>query len=54
MAVDLNARRNPEGARSRQDRRMVAVFERQGLTWGSAWPTVPDAMHFEMQGAPAR
>ncbi len=54
MAVDLNAARNPEGAKSRQDPRLVAAMERQGLTWGGAWPTVPDAMHFEMQGANPR
>jgi hypothetical protein len=50
LAVDLNARANPYGKRSRQDRRLVAAMERQGLVWGGAWPTVKDAMHFEYQG----
>ena len=50
MAVDLNAARNPEGRPSRQDPRLVKVMERHGFTWGGAWPTVPDAMHFEWQG----
>ena len=51
MAVDLNAARNPEGRPSRQDPRLVEVLEKHGFTWGGAWPTVPDAMHFEWQGA---
>lgn len=53
MAVDLNARRNPEGRPSRQDPRLVRVMEKHGFVWGGAWPTVPDAMHFEWQGAAA-
>ena len=51
LAVDLNAHRNPYGKRSRQDPRLVRVMQRHGFTWGGAWPTVKDAMHFEWQGA---
>jgi hypothetical protein len=50
LAVDLNAGRNPQGARPRQDRRLVAVMERHGFSWGGRWPTVPDGMHFEFHG----
>jgi len=51
LAVDLNAHANPYGKRSRQDPRLVRVMRRNGFTWGGAWPTVKDAMHFEWQGA---
>ena len=44
LAVDLNASRNPFGAPSTQDPRLVEVMERHGF--GGRWP-VPDAMHFE-------
>ncbi|MEA2320634.1 MAG: hypothetical protein QOD81_484 [Solirubrobacteraceae bacterium] len=50
LAVDLNAGRNPQGSRPRQDRRLVAVMERHGFSWGGRWPTVPDGMHFEFHG----
>ena len=50
LAVDLNARANPFGGRSRQDRRLVRVMERQGFTWGGGFPTSPDPMHFEFRG----
>jgi hypothetical protein len=50
LAVDLNAHANPYGKRSRQDRRLVRVMQKHGFTWGGAWPTVKDAMHFEWQG----
>jgi hypothetical protein len=50
LAVDLNAHRNPYDRPSRQDPRLVSVMERHGFTWGGAWPTVKDAMHFEWQG----
>jgi hypothetical protein len=50
LAVDINARRNPYDRPSRQDRRLVRTMERAGFTWGGAWPTVKDAMHFEYQG----
>jgi hypothetical protein len=51
LAVDVNARSNPYDRPSRQDRRLVKTMERAGFTWGGAWPTVKDAMHFEYQGA---
>ena len=51
LAVDVNARRNPYNRPSRQDRRLVRTMERAGFTWGGAWPTVKDAMHFEYQGS---
>jgi hypothetical protein len=50
LAVDLNAGRNPQGSPPRQDRRLVAVMERHGFSWGGRWPTVPDGMHFEFHG----
>jgi hypothetical protein len=50
LAVDLNARRNPYDRPSRQDPRLVRAMERAGFTWGGAWPTVRDPMHFEFQG----
>jgi hypothetical protein len=50
LAVDLNARANPFGGRSRQDRRLVRVMERHGFTWGGDFPTTPDPMHFEFRG----
>ena len=49
VAIDLNARANPHGARSRQDPRLVRVMRRHGFAWGGRWPT-PDAMHFEYRG----
>ncbi len=51
LAIDLNASRNPQGARPRQDRRLVRIMERRGFRWGGRWPTVPDGMHFEYHGA---
>jgi hypothetical protein len=49
IAVDLNASRNPYGAQSQQDPRLVEVMERHGFAFGGRWP-VPDAMHFEYRG----
>ncbi|MDP9406229.1 MAG: M15 family metallopeptidase, partial [Actinomycetota bacterium] len=49
IAVDLNAARNPFGARSVQDPRLVAVMARHGFGFGGRWP-VPDPMHFEYRG----
>ena len=49
VAIDLNARANPYGERSRQDPRLVRVMTRHGFAWGGRWPT-PDAMHFEYRG----
>lgn len=50
LAVDLNARANPHGGRSTQDRRLVRTMERHGFTWGGNFPTLPDPMHFEFRG----
>jgi hypothetical protein len=50
LAVDINARANPFGGRSRQDRRLVRTMERHGFTWGGDFPTLPDPMHFEWRG----
>jgi hypothetical protein len=50
LAVDLNASRNPQGSPPHQDRRLVAIMERHGFSWGGRWPTVPDGMHFEYHG----
>jgi len=49
LAVDINAAANPFGARSRQDPRLVEIFQRHGFAWGGNWPH-PDAMHFEYRG----
>jgi hypothetical protein len=53
VALDLNVAQNPYGAEPRMDRRVVEVFERWGFTWGGRW-LVPDAMHFEFMGFPAK
>ena len=50
LAVDLNARANPYGARSAQDARLVRTMERHGFSWGGHFPTRPDPMHFEFRG----
>jgi hypothetical protein len=50
LAVDINASKNPQGSKPRQDRRVVRAFEREGFTWGGRWPTAPDGMHFELHG----
>ena len=50
LALDLNARANPFGGRSRQDRRLVATMDRHGFSWGGDFPTTPDPMHFEFRG----
>jgi len=47
-AIDLNASRNPQFGKSRQDPRLVRAMERAGFTWGGRWPTAPDPMHFEL------
>jgi hypothetical protein len=45
-AIDLNVSANPEGGPSRQDPRLVEIFQRWGFSWGGEW-LVPDPMHFE-------
>lgn len=47
LAIDVNVGTNPPGARSRQDPRLVAAFERWGFRWGGRW-SPPDAHHFEL------
>lgn len=47
LALDLNVARNPVGAPSNQDPRLVAAFERWGFRWGGRW-SPPDAHHFEL------
>jgi hypothetical protein len=49
LAVDINVATNPEGVPSKQDPRIVAIFERWGFRWGGRW-NPPDAMHFELAG----
>jgi len=51
IAVDVNARLFPYGSHDKQDRRLIAAFERQGFAWGGEWRT-PDPMHFEMVSLP--
>jgi hypothetical protein len=51
-AIDLNVQANPQGRPSAQDRRLVRILARFGLTWGGGW-LVPDGMHFEALGRPA-
>lgn len=46
VAFDVNVSENPLGGAARLDRRLVAIFERWGFTWGGHW-LVPDAMHLE-------
>ena len=54
LAADINASRNPQGSRPKQDPRLVRAFVRAGFSWGGRWPTAPDGMHFEWHGgAPA-
>jgi hypothetical protein len=50
-AVDLNFSRNPTGASSAQDDRLVEVMERWGFVSGDDW-LVPDPGHFEYLGPP--
>lgn len=49
LAADINAASNPMGAPSKQDPKMVAVFESWGFRWGGRW-SPPDAHHFELAG----
>jgi len=46
IAIDVNAADNAFGTRPDLDRRIVAIMERFGFTWGGRW-LVPDGMHFE-------
>lgn len=51
MSVDIDVGENPFGAKPRQDRRVVEIFERHGFTWGGRW-LIPDGMHFEWSRFP--
>ena len=46
LALDLNVPGNQRGTVGEMDRRVVAVFERWGFTWGGHW-RYTDPMHFE-------
>ena len=47
LAFDLNVPGNLRGTRGRIDRRVVAIFEQWGFTWGGSWHYT-DPMHFEL------
>ncbi len=46
LALDLNVPGNQRGTVGEMDRRVVAVFEKWGFTWGGHW-RYTDPMHFE-------
>ena len=46
LALDLNVPGNQRGTVGQIDRRVVAIFERWGFTWGGRW-RYTDPMHFE-------
>jgi hypothetical protein len=47
LAFDLNVPENQRGTVGRIDRRVVAVFQQWGFTWGGTW-RYTDPMHFEL------
>jgi hypothetical protein len=47
LAFDLNVPQNQRGTRGRIDRRVVAIFQQWGFTWGGTWRWT-DPMHFEL------
>ena len=47
VAFDINVPGNQRGTVGEIDRRVVAIFERWGFTWGGRWRWT-DPMHFEM------
>lgn len=53
IAIDINVARNPLGAASRQDLRLVAIMKAHNFTWGGGWVR-RDAAHFEWYGRPVR
>lgn len=55
LAIDLNATQNVMGADHFQfDKRYATrVANACSLTWGGAWTSRPDAMHFEYRGSRA-
>jgi hypothetical protein len=46
LALDLNVPGNHRGTVGEMDRRVVAIFEQWGFTWGGRW-RYTDPMHFE-------
>lgn len=53
IAIDINPSTNPYGGPTTLDTDVGEAFRRWGFVWGATW-TVPDGMHFEWTGAPAR
>jgi len=51
VALDINVSRNPFGGTPHQNRDIVDIFDKWGLTWGGLW-LVPDGMHFEFRNFP--
>lgn len=49
IAIDLNRNENPEGGASRQDPRLIQIFNHWGFRWGGLFYP-PDPMHFELAG----
>jgi hypothetical protein len=47
IALDLNVPGNQRGTTGEIDRRVVAIFEKWGFTWGGTWHYT-DPMHFEL------
>ena len=47
LAFDLNVPENQRGTVGRIDRRVVAIFQQWGFTWGGTW-RYTDPMHFEL------
>lgn len=47
IAVDLNVPGNQRGTVGEMDRRVVAIFQKWGFTWGGTW-NYTDPMHFEL------
>jgi hypothetical protein len=41
IAIDLNASKNPQGAKGAQDERLIDAFAEEGFAWGGPW-LVPD------------
>lgn len=46
IAIDINAKSNPLGAKPVLDAELVKIFEDVGFIWGGRWKT-PDGMHFQ-------